>query len=109
MNDRLFSLVCSLLCNGYGIRVGYPGDGWSDFTEGTEEEVWKCYNEIHASEETYLWVFGKGVLQSAAYEDERAQVRVLVLPYEGEDCIADWGVTPTMDEFVFNRLEEATS
>ena len=106
MGDRIFSLVTSLLCNGYVVRVQRPtselhGYDICDYENGDESEVSRCYNRIMSSEYPSLWVFRK----DDWYLTEAEAVALIDLDTE-EDSVTHYREYE-IDKFIADRVKEA--
>ena len=104
MADRIFSLVCSLLCNGYVVRVQRPGNKMeydiSDYEHGAEDEVQRCYNRAMSRHFPTLWVFKA----EDWYDDESEAVAMIDLATQ-EDRVTHYREF-AVDEFIANRVKE---
>lgn len=96
--EKLYTLVCSLLCNRYMLRVEQDLK-WEDFDGANETEVDRCYRRIISMKSCRVWIFPPD-----RDEFDEAIYSVLIGEYGGECWNTCW-YGPT-DEFCHNRLED---
>ena len=107
MGDRIFSLVTSLLCNGYVIRVQRPGSGLHeydimDYETSEEAEVQSCFNHVMSVHFPTLWVFRA---KDWHFGDTAEAVALIDLDTE-EDSVTHYREY-AIDKFIANRVKEA--
>jgi hypothetical protein len=96
--DKLHTLVCSLLCQGYMLRVEQDLK-WEDYDGANESEVGRCYRHINNMKSCRVWIFPPD-----RDEFDEAIYSVLIGEY-GVECWNTCWYGPT-DEFCHNRLED---
>ncbi|MBT61106.1 MAG: hypothetical protein CMA63_06115 [Euryarchaeota archaeon] len=97
--DALHTLVCSLLCGGYMLRVEMNLE-WEDYEGDNEITISNCHKHIVSKKSARVWIFPP----DRDPEDNEAIYSVLI-GNNGTEC---WNVCwygPT-DDFCFNRLED---
>lgn len=103
--DRLFNLICSLLCNDYVVRVQRPGEGMeydiSDYEHGAEDEVSRCYNRTMSVAYPTLWVFTK----DDWYDMPAEAVAEIALDTEGDRVM--WTRFFVNEPFIEARVKES--
>ena len=94
--DALHTLVCSLLCQGYMLRVEQDLK-WKDYQGSIEAEIGDCYRHINSMKSVRVWIFPPNP------DDFEEAIYSVLVGSHGTEC---WNVCwygPT-DEFCMNRL-----
>jgi len=105
-NDTLFSFVCSLLCEGYELRIGALGE-WEDFYGATEAMVWDAYNEVMQQEACFIHIFSTNTISTGSDYYGASMAKVMALPYEDEiEWLVDYSHADDCDQFIINRIQE---
>ena len=107
MNDRIFTLVNSLLNAGYVLRVVHNASNeaalqWEDFEGGSEETVGDCYHRLINASSKYPDVY---VFSAEDWAEPTADATARLEINLGADTVFHHREY-AHDQFVINRVKE---